>query len=414
LGIDHFRGIDPDRTMNTMAARTFGYSIRILIGILLLTWTGPTHALAQPNAAPSPFLLGADISALAQVEQRGAIFRDDGKPGDAIAIFSRHGWNCFRLRLFVNPNGRGGVVNNLDYTRALAKRIKAAGATFILDIHYSDTWADPQHQVKAAAWKDMGFDALQNAVETYTAETIKDLKDDNALPQIVQVGNEITGGTLWPDAQVQVPLSTVKVYDSTVRPIKVPQPYDDARQWDRFTRILAAGIRGVRKSTTPSNGVRIMIHIDCAGDWPVTQWFFDHLGQHNVDYDIIGQSYYPYWHGTLVNVRENLQQTASHYHKDIIIVETAYPWRDAQRWSARKNMAWPISADGQKQFMEDLIRTVRQAPEGRGIGVVYWHPEPVPSRNSTGVQWNGGDTTLFDSDGNALPAIDALTALQPK
>ncbi|MGD0460919.1 MAG: glycosyl hydrolase 53 family protein [Tepidisphaeraceae bacterium] len=398
--------------MMTIDAQTFSHFLRTLMGGFVLAWTLSTPALAQPTDAPSAFLLGADISTLAQVEQRGGVFRDAGKPDDAIAIFCRHGWNCFRLRLFVNPSGRGGAINSLDYTRALAKRIKASGATFILDVHYSDTWADPQHQVKPAAWKDMDFDSLQSAVENYTAGVMADLKRSGALPQIVQVGNEITGGTLWPDAQVEVPLSTVKVFDSTVKPIKPPLPYDDAKQWERFSRILAAGIRGVRRSTAPSDEVRVMIHIDCGGDWPVTQWFFDHLSQRHVDYDIIGQSYYPYWHGTLANVRENLQQTASRYHKDIIIVETAYPWKGAARWSARKNMSWPVSAAGQKQFMEDLIGVVRATPGGHGIGVVYWHPESVPIRNSGG-NWNGGEMSLFDNNGGTLPAIDALRVSQP-
>src|SRR5690242_21264225 len=97
------------------------------------TTKASSAAASAPSSRPALFLLGADISALTQAEQRGVIFRDaDGKPDDAIAIFSRHGWNCFRLRLFVNPNGRGGVVNSLAYTRALAKRVKAAGATFLL------------------------------------------------------------------------------------------------------------------------------------------------------------------------------------------------------------------------------------------------------------------------------------------
>jgi len=383
-------------------------SIRYLVFILFaaLVILKSSISAAQP-VTPAPFLLGADISALAQAEQRGAPFSDDGKPGDAIAIFRRHGWNCFRLRLFVNPTGRGGTVNTLDYTRLLAKRIKAAGAVLILDIHYSDTWADPQHQIKPAAWKEMDIAGLENAVEKYTAQVIGDLKKNDAMPQIVQIGNEITGGTLWPDGQVAVPLSTVKVFDATVKPIKPPEPYDDARQWDRLCGILAAGARGVREASAPSDGVRIMIHIDCGGDWPVTRWFFDHLTEHRIDYDIIGQSYYPYWHGTLQNVHENLAQTAKRFHKDIVIVETAYPCKDAERWSSRKNMAWPISAQGQAKFMADLIATVRQTPEGRGLGVIYWHPESVPMRVA-GAQRNGGDMALFDSDGKILPAIDVL------
>lgn len=390
-----------------MSGNAYLFRLLFLIGFLLVS-PERSPAASAPDAT-SPFLLGADISALAQLEQRGAVFSDNSKPNDAIDIFRRHGWNCFRLRLFVNPNGRGGTINTLDYTRALAKRIKASGAALILDIHYSDTWADPQHQDKPAAWKNQDIAGLEKSVESYTAQVIADLKKDGSLPQIVQIGNEITGGTLWPDAQVAVPMSTIKVFDATVKPIKPPEPYDDAKQWDHFCRILSAGIRGVRDSTIPSDGVRIMIHIDSGGDWPITQWFFDHLNDHHVDYDIIGQSYYPYWHGTLQNVRDNLVQTANRFHKDIVIVETAYPWKNAARWSARKNMAWPISAEGQRHFLADLISAVHQTPDGHGLGVIYWHPESMPMRNG-GANWNGGDMALFGSSGEALPAIDAAAA----
>jgi arabinogalactan endo-1,4-beta-galactosidase len=387
-----------------------GKFCRLLAMMLVgLTITGTETSLADsPTTRDSrQFLLGADISALGQVEQRGGTFTDNGKADDAIAIFRRHGWNCFRLRLFVNPNGRGGTVNTLDYTRALAKRIKASGAVFILDIHYSDTWADPQHQVKPAAWKGLDIAGLEAAVEKYTAQTIADFKKNDCEPDIVQIGNEITGGTLWPDAQVAVPLSTVKVYDTTVKPIKPPEPYDDVKQWDNLCGVLSAGVKGVREATAPALGSKIMIHIDCGGDWPVTKWYFDHLNDHHVEYDIIGQSYYPYWHGTLENVRENLAQTAKTYQKDIVIVETAYPWRNPTRWSTRKNMAWPVSADGQKQFLSDLVAVVQQTPDGHGLGVIYWHPEPNVFRNADGLLTSGGDMTLFDSNGSPLPGMGA-------
>jgi arabinogalactan endo-1,4-beta-galactosidase len=376
----------------------------VLLGTVLQIAAMSTTSLAQPTTAPSSFLLGADISTLTQMEQRGGIFQDDGRPGDAIAIFRRHGWNCFRLRLFVNPNGRGGVINSLEYTCALARRIKNSGAVLILDLHYSDTWADPQHQDKPAAWKDLDFDALEKSVRKYTATVMSAMRENGTLPDIVQVGNEITGGTLWPDAQVQVPLSTVKVFDATVKPIQPPQPYDDQRQWDRLARIVKAGVGGIRDATTPADHVRIMLHIDCGGDWAITQWFFDHMIAHQVDFDMIGQSYYPYWHGTLAQVGENLRRTAQTYHKDIVVVETAYPWKNSQRWTTRKNMAWPISAQGQRQFMADLIKTVQQTPGGHGVGVIYWHPEGVPLRGG-GRVWNGGDMSLFDDQGDALPAV---------
>jgi arabinogalactan endo-1,4-beta-galactosidase len=380
-------------------------AVRRLMAVTLSI--GTANLVRAQTTEPSPFLLGADISTLSQVERQGGVFRDDNKPQDALAIFTDRHWNCFRLRLFVHPNGRGGVINSLDYTRALAKRIKATGATFILDIHYSDTWADPQHQDKPVAWKNLPFDAIEQEVQDYTQAVVSDLKAAGALPDIVQVGNEITGGTLWPDAQVAVPLSTVKVFDATVKPIKPPEPYDDVKQWDNLTRIIKAGARGVRLATAPSDHVRIMIHIDCGGDWPLTKWYFDHLQAQKVDYDMIGQSYYPYWHGTLDNVRDNLQQTAERYGRDIVIVETAYPWKSAARWEGRKNMHWPVSAEGQRQFLVDLIQTVKETPGNHGIGVVYWHPESVPTTRPSRAVWNGGDMSLFGQDGNALPAMDA-------
>jgi len=348
------------------------------------------------------------VSALAQMEQRGAVYRDDGKPDDCLAIFVRHGWNCFRLRLFVNPSGRGGVVNNLDYTIGLAKRIHAAGAAFMLDIHYSDTWADPQHQDKPAAWSKMPFDEMTAQVRTYTRDVMRQFKAAGATPNIVQIGNEITGGTLWPDAQVEVPHSTVKVYDQTVRVIKPPEPYDDARQWDRLTRVLKSAALGVRDGGEP---VRIMVHIDCGGDWPVTKWFFDHLEAANVDYDMIGQSYYPYWHGSLANVRDNLRHTAERYGKPIVIVEAAYPWTDAAAWSKRKNMEWPITPSGQRQFLADLVETLRTTPRGLGAGLMYWYPESIRVARSGMFAWNGGDMATFDRKGNALPSMDVLQSL---
>ena len=213
---------------------------------------------------------------------------DGAKPGDALALFMKNGWTCFRLRIWVDP--RNGV-NGLEYTTQLAKRIKDAGGTFMLDFHYSDWWADPQKQNKPAAWAKLDFDALVKQVETYTASVIKTLKDAGATPDFVQIGNEITGGTLWPDAQVKVPLSTVKVFSGDVVVITPPEPYDDAKQWDHLIRVLKAADAGVRSVTTPADHVRIIVHIDCGGDWPVTKWYFDHLTSAGVDFDIIGQSF---------------------------------------------------------------------------------------------------------------------------
>jgi arabinogalactan endo-1,4-beta-galactosidase len=366
---------------------------------------------AASKANPSLFYLGADVSTLPEVEQRGGIYLDGDKPGDALAVFMKHGWTCFRLRIWVDPtNG----VNGLEYTTKLAKRIKNAGGTFMLDFHYSDWWADPQKQNKPAAWANLDFDDLVKQTQACTTHVIKTLKDAGATPDFVQVGNEITGGMLWPDGQVKVPLSTVKVFQCDVKVIRPPEPYDDAKQWNHLIRLIKAGISGVRSVTTPQDHVRIIIHIDCGGDWPVTKWYFDHLAQAGVDYDIVGQSYYPNWHGTLKNVRDNLRNTIERYHKDFMIVETAYPSRDVHPSpAAAKYMVWPMTPAGQRQFLTDLIKTVKAAPEGRGIGVIYWHPEATFIPGATG-RWSRPDAnSLFDGRGYPLPAMNVL-GLQPE
>ncbi len=389
------------------------FCILMIAVIIIFPTAGPASGSAPqaaPKVNPSPFYLGADISTLSEVDRRGGVYMDGDKPGDALAIFMKNGWTCFRLRIWVDP--RNGV-NGLEYTTKLAKRIKDAGGTFMLDIHYSDWWADPQKQNKPAAWANLDFDALVKQTQTYTAHVIRTLKAAGATPDFVQIGNEITGGMLWPDGQVKVPLSTVKVFGGDVTVIKPPEPYDDARQWDHLIRLLKADAQGVRSATTPADHVRIVVHIDCGGDWPVTRWYFDHLTQAGVDYDVIGQSYYPNWHGTLGNVRDNLRHTIERYHKDVMIVETAYPSRDVHPSpAAARNMVWPMTPEGQERFLADLIRVVKQAPEGRGIGVNYWHPEATFIPGSTN-RWSGPDANaLFDARGNPLPAMN-VSGLQP-
>ena len=366
----------------------------------------------EAESKPSPFYLGADISGLTQMEQAGGIYMDGDKQGDPIAIFMKNGWTCFRLRIWVDP--RGGV-NGLEYTTKLARRIKAAGATFMLDFHYSDWWADPQKQNKPAAWAKLDFDALVNQVQTYSSNVVRALIDAGAKPDFVQIGNEITGGFLWPDAQVKVPLSTIKVFSGDVQPIKPPEPYDDVKQWSHLIRVVKAASAGVRSATSPADPTRIIVHIDCGGDWPVTKWYFDHLTENQVDYDIIGQSYYPDYHGTLDNLRDTLQDSINRYHKDVMVVETAYDSRGQMRTDrAAKNLVWTLTPEGQKQFLADLIRTVKEAPEGRGIGVNYWAPEGTHSTNSIagGRRRGPGPRSLFDNRGYPLPAMYVL-GLQP-
>ena len=220
----------------------------------LLLCAAPRAMLGQ-----APFTLGADISFLDSPPTRGRAarsYQEGGKAADELSLLMRHGWTSFRLRVFVSPV-REAPDNSLANTIPLARRIKAAGATLLLDIHYSDTWADPQHQEIPVAWRGLPFDSLEARVESYSREVIRTLKDSGAMPDWVQVGNEITRGTLWPLGQLHVPGAAQ---------YNPPDGSDSTVQWDHLTRILKAGIRGVRAGAgnTPP---RIAIHIDRGGDW---------------------------------------------------------------------------------------------------------------------------------------------------
>jgi arabinogalactan endo-1,4-beta-galactosidase len=371
----------------------------VLPGVLLLAGTLVAAGSWRPPARqPAPFLLGADISFLDSPMPRwpARTYRENGTPSDELTILRRHGWNAFRLRVFVSPV-RQAPDNSLENTIPLARRIKAAGAVFLLDIHYSDTWADPQHQEIPVAWRGLGFDSLERQVEVYSRDVIRALKDAGAMPDWVQVGNEITRGTLWPLGQVEEPGDTAYL----------PPPYDSTRQWDHLTRILKAGIRGVREGAgdTPP---RIAIHIDRGGDWPKTRWFFDHLAAAQVDYDIIAQSFYPEWgHGTLEQLLQNMDSCAARYHKDFLVAETGYGHSHV---AVNPDMMWPLTPEGRLQFMVDLVTTMEKAP--RGIGAMYWAPE-VEAWNEDGSP--GPVVFALDHlrDLTARPASHAPTAVHP-
>ncbi|MHC4643145.1 MAG: glycoside hydrolase family 53 protein [Planctomycetota bacterium] len=333
------------------------------------------------------FLVGGDISMLTKIEEHGGVFRDEGNPVDFLKILKMYGCNCQRLRIFVHPTYRNAVVQDTAYTIALAKRIKSQGMKLLLNFHYSDTWADPGHQKKPVAWAGLDFEELVAKVTEYTSSVIDEFNKNNILPDMVQIGNEITPGMLWPDG-------------------KLSGSSNSDVAWQRFTRLLKAGVQGVRQPLKKEQDVRIMIHVDCGGNNKRTQWFFDNLNRNSVPYDIIGVSFYPWWHGTMDNLLENLRETTKKYAKDIMVVETAYPYRGD--WSKKKNMLWPITQQGQYDFLVELVRAVRQVPENRGIGVLYWYPESIPVK---GLRiWNGGSTALFDTQGNALPALKAFAS----
>ncbi len=358
------------------------HPVRFMLPLLGVAACSRASTEAAGSAGSLP--MGADISALARIEQAGGVFRSNGQPSGAIGILRHSGASLFRLRLFVNPNDSDVVVNDLAYTTALAQRVKASGARLLLDIHYSDTWADPGHQATPAAWAGLPIDSLASRVRSYTANVVATLKAAGAGPDIVQIGNEIDAGILWPSGQLT-------------------GTGDTTGEWTRFSRLLESGIQGVHDALGPSDTVRIMLHYSQGGNAAATQWFFDHITALGVPFDMIGLSYYPWWHGTLAQLRANLAATGSRYGKDVMIVETAYPWRSGG-WEGMvadmSLMSWAISPQGQEQFLSDLAKAV--AGEPHGAGVLWWYPESIQVPGL--FAWGGGSLALFDAGGNVLPA----------
>ena len=328
-------------------------------------------AVGQPT-----WIAGVDVSALPDLEAHGAVYRDaDGTPGDAVAILKRHGANLVRLRLFVDPspdfNASMGATQSLPTVVALAKRAHAAGLSVLLDLHYSDTWADPAHQATPTAWAKLSPDALAKQVESYTADVVRQVS-----PDMVAVGNEITAGLLWPTGKV----------DKT-----------DA-SWDRLAQLVSAGVRGVRAAAAAA---KVMVHVNGGGSPGKPQWFFDHLDKRHVDYDLIGVSFYPTWADDIDALRQNLADLANRG-KEVVVAEVGYPSRGTL---PKKQCRWPATPAGQAACLAEVTAAVRATPGNHGKGSIWWYAEATPV---AGVNvWEGGRQGLFDVSGKVLPAASS-------
>ncbi len=340
------------------------------------------------------FIKGADISFLQEVEANGGVFTEGGAPMDAIDILTGHGFNYARLRIWHSPSGG---YNDLAHTLVMARRAKQRNLGLLLDIHYSDTWADPGKQHKPASWAGLSFPALKDSVYEYTRGVVAELKAQDTTPDMVQIGNEIICGMLWDEG-------------------RVCGGWDIPGQWEKLGGLVAEGIRGVRDATDPADSVRIVIHVDRGGDMAGSIWFFDRLLAEGIDFDVIGQSFYPWWHGTLGDLEANLDTLAGRYGKDIAIVETAYPW--TLGWhDDEHNMVglpehlhdgYPATVEGQGLFLSDLMEVVAGVRESRGLGIFYWAPDWISSPGK-GSAWE--NVALFDFEGEVLGSVSAFDSV---
>jgi len=312
----------------------------------------PKKGQVKPSGKTIDKMLGADISFLPQLESRGIKFSDNGVQKDAIEILKDHGFNYIRLRIFNNPVAAKGYSPqkgfcDLEHTKQMALRIKKAGLKLLLDFHYSDYWADPQQQNKPSAWEGLTDEKLALALKDYTKEVLSALKSQGTLPDMVQIGNEINHGMVWPDGHIGNP--------------------------DQLARLIKAGADGV-KEVDPL--IIIMLHVALGGQNDESVFWLDNMIARGVKFDIIGLSYYPRWHGTLSDLKNNMLDLIKRYNKDINLVE----------YSQKK---------------EEVNDIVFNLPNGRGKGTCIWEPL------STWEQ-------IFDRDGKSNDLINTYDKIAGK
>ncbi|WP_340384330.1 arabinogalactan endo-1,4-beta-galactosidase [Streptomyces sp. SS7] len=331
---------------------------------------------------------GADISSLAKSEAHGGVYRTgSGTTGDAVTLLKNAGMNYARLKVWVNP---ADGYNNKTRVLAMAKRIKAAGMKLLVDFHYSDTWADPGKQTKPAAWSGHSYSQLRTDVYNHTYDVLNALKAQGTTADMVQVGNEINGGMLWSEGSTD--------------------------NWSQLAGLLNSGYDAVK---AVSSGTTVALHLANAGDDATVRRWFDSARTYGVTYDVIGLSYYGYWHGSLAAAQTTLDDVASRYAKPVFVAETAYPFRLDSDDSLTNQIdttgelvsGYPASAAGQLAWMNAVANIVEAVPNGRGLGVFYWEATWTAV---SGNGWDPADATsgngwenqaLFGYDDKALPSL---------
>lgn len=333
----------------------------------------------KENSTPTEESLdikGCDLSFLPALEQRNITFYNSaGNAQNMLDILKSKGMNTVRVRIWHNPSDQNSSFAQVE---SFAHIIKQKGLKLWLTVHYSDTWADPSQQQTPAAWQSLTFPTLKDSVYQYTKKIVEKLQ-----PDYIQIGNEINSGMLFPHGNIQT-------------------------QETQFKELLTSGIQAVR---TYKPNCKIILHYaghDTAG------WFFEKVK--TLDFDIIGLSYYPIWHGKdLQQLKSNINMLTSQYHKKLVIAETAYPF--TMGWDDWTNNivglesqiipSIPPTQEGQKEFMMQLNNLLLENSEC--LGYCYWGGELVAfdGVNSTnGSPWE--NQALFDFNNKVVVATSVF------
>jgi arabinogalactan endo-1,4-beta-galactosidase len=353
-------------------------------------WTSFDDIQIVPGAAKLD-VLGADVSSLTKSEDFGGVYRDErGRRGDALKILEDRGMSHVRLRVWVNP---ADGYHDRDEAAQIAKRAKRLGLKTLVDFHYSDRWADPGQQTKPAAWAGYSVSELANAVYEHTYAVCKSMVRSGEAPDMIQIGNELNSGMLWPDGHTW-----------------------DPPNWDNLALFLQAGADAVRAC---SRRTKVVLHLANGGDNGLYRWWFDNVTARFDDFDVIAASYYGYWHGSLGDLQRNLIDVSQRYDKDVFVAETAYPFTLGFDDNHANIIGLPgqlvagyaPTPQGQAANFRDVLSIVRAIPGGRGLGAFYWDATwtAVPGNGwdpedpASGNAWE--NQAMFDFNDRALPVM---------
>lgn len=327
--------------------------------ILLLTACSKSGDQPAPPPGPSNFAKGADVSWVTEMEAAGRKFYNSaGQEKECMDLLKSLGMNTIRLRVWVNP---ASSYNSTADVVAKAVRAKNLGMRIMIDFHYSDTWADPGHQTKPAAWDGKDMDALKISLADHTSSVLTELKNNSVTPEWVQVGNETNDGMLWPEGKASANMAN-------------------------FAQLVNAGYDAV-KSVFPS--AKVVVHVSNGWDNALFRWLFDGLKANGGKFDVIGMSLYPSpasWQDMNKNCLANMNDMVSRYNKEVMIVEVGMSWDKPAECGA---------------FLSDLITKTKSVAQQKGLGVLYWEPEAYGG-------WNGYTLGAFDNSGKPTSALNAF------
>lgn len=336
----------------------------IIVPFLLVIALVFTSCKTKRTSKEGSFSKGADVGWLPQMEATGYQFYDaDGSEKDCLQLLKDRGINTLRLRVWVNPNNdKASGHCSPQETVVMAVRAQKMGMRIMIDFHYSDSWADPGKQNKPAAWANHSFPELLNDVYKHTFDVLTLLKKAGVTPEWVQIGNEIPSGMLWPEGHT-----------------------------DNFPQLAQLLNKGYEATKAIDPKIKVIVHLDEGNKNEKFRWFFDKATELNVKYDVIGLSYYPFWLKTdykenIADLENNLKDMASRYNKEVMVVEVGGDYTLEQNT---------------KEMLYATIKAVKNVPDNKGLGVIYWEPQGEKS-------WSGYQLNAWLENGKPSPALDAF------